>query len=255
MGKFGKNDWKIKAYYIGTAVITGGIILILAVNAPRLAKQFHISELADSAQNILAKDNYKGNQDHQAEEIILDTEAEAVSEVQVSNTQTDTSSVEETRASLLEEELKMNEGFYQIPVVAASATSTISQENTNNTPMMLFDGRDDTTWQEGVNGYGIGESVSFSFDGMHKVKYIGFKLGNWKNEKYYLGNAMPKTMTLVFGDYTGQITFRGTKKEIEWVEVNNLVNADSMKITIDDIYPGTSWEDTCITEILVYGVS
>lgn len=62
-------------------------------------------------------------------------------------------------------------------------------------------------------------------------------------------------MTLVLGNYTGQITFRGNKKEIEWVEVNHLVNADSMRITIDDIYPGTSWEDTCITEIMVYGVS
>lgn len=255
MGKFGKNDWKIKAYYAGTAVIAGGIIISLAINAPKFVNQLNVTGLADSAQNILAKEDSKGDQDSQAEEIILDTESEAVSEVQVSNAETDTASVEETRAILLEEEPKMNEGFYQIPVVAASATSTISQENTNNTPMMLFDGRDDTTWQEGVNGYGIGESVSFSFDGMHKVKYIGFKLGNWKNEKYYLGNAMPKTMTLVFGDYTGQITFRGTKKEIEWVEVNNLVNADSMRITIDDIYPGTSWEDTCITEIMVYGVS
>ena len=56
------------------------------------------------------------------------------------------------------------------------------------------------SWQEGVSGYGINESVSFSFDDLHKVKYIAFKLGNWKNDKYYYGNAKPKTINLVFGD-------------------------------------------------------
>ena len=84
--------------------------------------------------------------------------------------------------------------------------------------MLLFDKKDDTSWQEGVAGYGINESVSFSFDGIHKVKYIAFKLGNWKNDKYYYGNAKPKTVNLVFGDYSGQVTFTGERK-VEWVEV------------------------------------
>ncbi len=140
----------------------------------------------------------------------------------------------------------------EIPVIAANATSTISQTKTNNNAMLLFDKKDDTTWQEGVPGYGINESVSFSFDSHHKVKYIAFKLGNWKNDKYYFGNAKPKTMTLVFGDYTGQVTFTGERK-IEWVEVEPSVNADSMRLEINDVYPGTNWEDTCITEVTIYG--
>lgn len=140
----------------------------------------------------------------------------------------------------------------EIPVIAANATSTISQAKTNNNAMLLFDKKDDTSWQEGVSGYGINESVSFSFDDHYKVKYIAFKLGNWKNDKYYFGNAKPKTMTLVFGDYTGQVTFTGERK-IEWVEVEPSVNADSMRLEINDVYPGTNWEDTCITEVTVYG--
>lgn len=140
----------------------------------------------------------------------------------------------------------------EIPVISANATSTISQTKTNNNAMLLFDKKDDTTWQEGVPGYGINEAVSFSFDSHYKVKYIAFKLGNWKNDKYYYGNAKPKTMTLVFGDYTGQVTFTGERK-IEWVEVDPSVNADSMRLEINDVYPGTNWEDTCITEVTVYG--
>ena len=83
-------------------------------------------------------------------------------------------------------------GLREITVIAANASSTISQTKNSNDPMLLFDHRDDTSWQEGVDGYGVNEAVNFSFDGMHKVKYIAFKLGNWKNDKYYYGNAKPK---------------------------------------------------------------
>ena len=139
----------------------------------------------------------------------------------------------------------------EVSVISANATSTISQTKTNNNAMLLFDKKDDTSWQEGVSGYGINESVSFSFDSLHKVKYIAFKLGNWKNDKYYYGNAKPKTINLVFGDYSGQVTFTGERK-VEWVEVSPSVNADSMRLELKDVYPGTSWEDTCISEVTVY---
>ena len=139
----------------------------------------------------------------------------------------------------------------EVSVISANATSTISQTKTNNNAMLLFDKKDDTSWQEGVSGYGINESVSFSFDSFHKVKYIAFKLGNWKNDKYYYGNAKPKTINLVFGDYSGEVTFTGERK-VEWVEVSPSVNADSMRLELKDVYPGTSWEDTCISEVTVY---
>ena len=75
----------------------------------------------------------------------------------------------------------------EVSVISANATSTISQTKTNNNAMLLFDKKDDTSWQEGVSGYGINESVSFSFDDLHKVKYIAFKLGNWKNDNINYG--------------------------------------------------------------------
>lgn len=158
---------------------------------------------------------------------------------------------EKVKASLINTAPDIS-GYVRIPVIAANATSTIEQKGKSNDPMLLFDGKDDTNWQEGVPGYGIHESVSFSFDQIYEVKYMAFKLGNWKTDRYYTGNGKPKTMTLIFGDYAGQVTFTG-KHDVEWVEVNKPVNADSMKLIIDDVYPGTNWEDTAITEITVYG--
>lgn len=161
------------------------------------------------------------------------------------------------KVSLMASAPEWSDGNYQpIPVLTANATSTISQKNTNNSAMMLFDNRDDTTWQEGVDGYGIGEKVDFNFgdNNYYKVKYMGFKLGNWKNDKYYFGNSKPRTLTITFGDYSEQVTFNDVR-ETQWVEISPAESVNCMSITIDDIYAGTSWQDTCITEILLYAES
>lgn len=140
----------------------------------------------------------------------------------------------------------------KISVIAANASSVVSQAGVNNEPMLLFDGRDETSWQEGVDGYGAGESVAFSFDGTYKVKYLMFKLGNWKNDEYYYGNARPRTLTVILGDFTQEITFSGERRP-EWVELSNPVTADSMRIVLGEVYEGTTWADTCIAEIEIYG--
>ena len=143
-------------------------------------------------------------------------------------------------------------GYQRVSVVNASASGTIAQTERDNYPMVLFDGRDDSSWQEGVEGYGIGEWVSWNMDRKYNIKYIGFKMGNWSSDYYYYGNARPKTIVLTAGDFTGQVTFTN-ERAVQWVELSNEVTADSMRIQINDVFPGTTRQDTCITEILVYG--
>ena len=139
-----------------------------------------------------------------------------------------------------------------IGITAAAASSTISQSGTANDPILVFDRRDETSWQEGVSGYGLGEWLKASFDGNYKVKYMAFKLGNWKNDKYYYGNAKPKTLEILIGDFRGEITFPD-ERAVQWVEFSKEVDANAMEITIRDVYAGTSWQDTCIAAIDVYG--
>lgn len=118
---------------------------------------------------------------------------------------------EETKASLMTNEPDVS-NLRKANVIAANASSTISQEGTSNSPMLLFDGREDTNWQEGVDGYGLYETISFSFDDFYKVKYIGFKLGNWKTDRYYVGNAKPKTMTLILGIMSDRLHLQENEK-------------------------------------------
>ena len=84
-----------------------------------------------------------------------------------------------------------------------------------------------------------------------QIQYLGFKLGNWTDDQHYAGSSKPKTVTFMAGDSSGQVTFDGDKK-VEWVKADPPVTADTVLLEINDVYAGTA-EDTCITEIMVYG--
>ena len=77
----------------------------------------------------------------------------------------------------------------KIPVYNASSSSMLEEELNNatylNYPFYMFDGDDKTSWQEGVEGTGSGESAGIYLDGVFEVNYICFKLGNWTSEKWY----------------------------------------------------------------------
>ena len=57
---------------------------------------------------------------------------------------------------------------YKLTVSNASATSVIDQEGHDNSPAMMLDGKLETSWQEGVDGPGIGEQVTFYLDRVYE---------------------------------------------------------------------------------------
>ena len=224
--RYGKNQWRI---YLRYAMM---IFLSLLLIAGLLAG-FFVAFLSDG--NAVTKLKERNSV---VEEPVQDNSGQEQEQ--------------EVEAKVLMTEMTSVESYNILPVAGANATSTISQEGVSNNPILMFDGRDDTNWQEGVPGLGSGESVSFSFDKSYQVKYINFKLGNWKNDEYYHGNARPRNISIALGDIVRDITFTGERRP-EWVEFSEEVPADSMRITLHDSFRGTQWEDTCITEIAVYG--
>ncbi|MDD3219242.1 MAG: zinc-ribbon domain-containing protein [Lachnospiraceae bacterium] len=135
--------------------------------------------------------------------------------------------------------------------VDASATSTIKQDGVDNSVMVLMDGNEVTNWEEGVDGDGVGEQVTFRFSKAHDMKYLTFKLGNWKSKDYFQDNNRPKTLTLSFDDASYQVTFENVQKEF-MVELGTPIHSEFLSVQIDSVYKGNKWPDTCISEIGVY---
>ena len=142
--------------------------------------------------------------------------------------------------------------YKQVRVASAEASSVIQQDNgAVNTPMMMFDENIETNWQEGVDGPGLGEWVDAKFRQESGIKYLTFKLGNWKTSRYYYGNNKPSKMTITVGEFSQQIEFPDEWTEF-CLEFSRPCQADGIYMTIDEVYPGTDWDDTCITDMRVF---
>ena len=85
-----------------------------------------------------------------------------------------------------------------------------------------------------------------------QIRYIGFKLGNWKSDKLYGENAKPRVLSIRIGDMEQEVTFTGNHA-VEWVQIDNAPAAFEFRITIKDIYTGSTYDDTVITEVMPYG--
>lgn len=146
--------------------------------------------------------------------------------------------------------------YTKLGVQYASATSVVDQQGHDNSADMVLDGRDETSWQEGVDGMGIGEGLTFEFDREYKLKYISFKLGNWRTVDYYQQNNRPKTLEIITDNSVSTVTFPNSQEEY-WVEFSEECPTSEIQIVIRDAYQGTSskWNDTCIAGIEMYGTA
>ena len=130
------------------------------------------------------------------------------------------------------------DSYVQIQPVSSKASSELD----DNTAEKAIDGQEVTSWQEDVAGYGQGENLTLKFEKTYTVKYLALKLGSWKDDAAYEQNNRPK------------VTFSDEKKEY-WVTFSDTCKTSELKLIIEQVYRGlkTSWNDTCIAEVQVYG--
>ena len=144
--------------------------------------------------------------------------------------------------------------FEKLNPTQAGSTSELYQQDAEdpNNVWMAMDGNSDTSWQEGVSGSGIGEQIWYSFEEKKEIKYLSFKLGNWRTKEYLEGNNRPKVLNVRVGDFSFQVEFPEEQQEY-WIELSEPYPADEVEYEIVSVYKGTTWDDTCIAELGIYG--
>ena len=136
-------------------------------------------------------------------------------------------------------------------VTGSTASSMIKQTKNDNLPIYLFDNDPTTSWQEGVSGPGIGEYVQYSFDKEYTVTALTFRLGNWKDERYFYGNNRPKTLKIETDRNVWVVTFPDSWTEFG-VKFSSPVKCKEMKIRVEEVYSGSQWDDTPISDMGVW---
>ena len=115
-----------------------------------------------------------------------------------------------------------------------------------------IDGATSTAWVEGVQGDGIGESISITFDNdENEIDAICVRNGYEKSEDIFYKNNRVREATVEFED--------GSVEYFELMDhgYDQIVFFDSphwgksITFTIESVYPGSRYSDTCISEIFL----
>lgn len=119
-----------------------------------------------------------------------------------------------------------------------------------------------TAWVEGVEGTGIGESITITnLNPEQPVCGIAIAPGYQKNENVFFANAMPISLLVQYGDEEKIIdNYQETAEEaiqqgstyMYLADFKEPVLADEIKVTITGVREGTKYEDTCISGLWLY---
>jgi len=147
-------------------------------------------------------------------------------------------------------------------VVSASSVLPASGKNSYNAAN-AHDSKMDTAWVEGKQDYGIGESVTFTFDGKSlehdRFTINGFSIANGyvKSKKLWGENTRIKTLKIyVDGKELALAQLRDVYglQVIKFKEIKLLrKNKVSIKLEIVEVYPGSKFADTSISEVIFFG--
>ena len=243
-------------------IILIGIILACVVVAAGIGAYFGITYFLDSSGgNTATADSRPGDSstDSSDEPEATVTPSPTATETPTPTptatatpTPTPTEEPEQLTVSLVDRNSVSLTGYSKAGVSQAAASSTVVQEGYDNSAAMVVDGDTVTSWQEGVDGDGLGEVLQFELDREYDVKYMTFNLGNWRDPQRYAMNNRPQTMTIWLDDLSFQVTFPDGQTEF-CIEFSSDCPASVIYLRIDSVYQGTEWDDTCISEVGIYG--
>lgn len=129
----------------------------------------------------------------------------------------------------------------------------------------IDDYRVNTAWVEGVKGYGIGETIAYTFTKEdfekakigNRINFNGFLVlnGYCKDKKTWTENSRVKRIRIDHNEeqlYEAILYDSMNLQEIAFDSVY-LQPSDTVTVTILEVYPGTRYQDTALSELIPTG--
>jgi hypothetical protein len=137
-------------------------------------------------------------------------------------------------------------------VVASSYLS--SQGSSSYRASNIKDGNHETAWVEGVKGYGIGEWIEFQdIFGEGGIMEIGILNGYVKSDKAWSENTRVKRLKVYHNDRPLCILKLQNNRSLQYFDIYGLIgytgHISKLRFEILEVYPGTKYQDTVISEI------
>ena len=138
-----------------------------------------------------------------------------------------------------------------VTVIGADASSKLANEGVHTyEPLQSLDNDYSTAWVEGVSGNGEGEWISYNLEKESVVQVIAILNGLASNEDLYYANNRAKEVEITFSSgETITMLLSDDNMELQAICLPEEIKTDSIDIRIISTYPGSKYDDTCISEV------
>lgn len=143
----------------------------------------------------------------------------------------------------------VTENTQNIVISSYEASSTLTAQGYDYSVSQLYDQNYSTCWTEGVEGDGQGETIKVTFENQVKINTLNIVNGYGKRSDLYSKNNRVKKITLIFDDGSEEILELKDNFNINQVITFTERKTKTVTVRIDEVYKGTKYEDTCLTEM------
>jgi hypothetical protein len=142
----------------------------------------------------------------------------------------------------------ISEAERQSRTAQATTAHASSQHGDRFMPENTRDDSIETAWVEGAKGPGIGEWLAFTFS-PQTIQYVEIYPGYGKSKELFFANNRLKRATLIFSDGTRAAVQLFDEPRVQTVALPKPVRTGSLRLIIEEVYAGTKYDDTVISEI------
>jgi hypothetical protein len=135
-------------------------------------------------------------------------------------------------------------------LAGVAASSYLVEPSISHVAANICDYSADTAWVESAAGDGIGEYVQLDFNREVSFSTISIINGYAKSNSTYYNNNRVKTIQLVLSDgRSREFELQDNQLDYQNIVLDMPVTTTSVKLIILEVYKGTKYQDTCISEL------
>jgi hypothetical protein len=140
----------------------------------------------------------------------------------------------------------------RLDFTTVEASSFYTEGGATYPPANVKDGKSATAWFEGATGSGQGQSITVQFGAERNVQRIVVYAGQWVDADTWNQANRPKELLVKYSDGTTATWSLTDKMEPQVLAVAGGKKTSSITLEIKQIFNGTVFHDTGISEIQVY---
>ncbi len=137
------------------------------------------------------------------------------------------------------------------PAGTAASSTEAPDQGVSYDVKNIVDGKAGTVWVEGEEGSGLGSWVRIDLKGQQTVDAIRIWNGNWYTWDFWKRHNRAKEIEVEFSDGSKEHFTLADEFKPEVIKLSKPVKTTFVKLKIKSVYNGTTFNDTCLSEVQV----